>query len=288
MFEQQEQKKLLQNYLEILYKILGVIIDFVAADGSVFELYSQYQFSGYCAALRAATANSCHGCGHCDRENLQAAIETKQVQCYCCHAGMTELIVPLFDESGTYIGSITSGQFRRREQKNLTRAQVYEMAQKYNLPPEEIYDYYKKSVSLTQTQIEGLISYLETIGRLLAREYSHVVLMHSIDAPERIQAIKQYVEKNYQHSLSLTSVAKDFFLSPGYFAHMFRNEVGVPFNIYLNRFRILKAREMLIGTNLSITTIAYQCGFRSLSQFNRSFKTFAGTSPSAYREKHKK
>lgn len=64
--------------------------------------------------------------------------------------------------------------------------------------------------------------------------------------------------------------------------------MGFPNSIspeFLNERRITKAEELLYTTVLSVTDIAMQSGFSSISAFNRTFKTMKGCSPSEYRNK---
>ena len=147
-----------------------------------------------------------------------------------------------------------------------------------------MYEAYHSSVLLSEEQIEGVLLYLETIGELLARAYTNFAYLNRINSPDRIAKITKYIEENYMKRLSVTSVAREFFLSPGYFAHIFRREVGRPFNAYLTRLRVERAREILVETRLSVGEIDALTGFGSLSQFNRSFMNCTGVSPSNYRK----
>ncbi|MCI6995217.1 MAG: AraC family transcriptional regulator [Eubacterium sp.] len=54
---------------------------------------------------------------------------------------------------------------------------------------------------------------------------------------------------------------------------------------YLNQKRVAKAEELLITTDQSVTEIAMNSGFSSISSFNRTFKSLKGCSPTVYRNK---
>lgn len=73
-------------------------------------------------------------------------------------------------------------------------------------------------------------------------------------------------------------------MSPDYFGHYFKKEVGASFLYFVNLYRISKAEEMLLQTHNSISDIAMMTGFRSLSQFNRTFKSITGISPREFRK----
>ena len=62
---------------------------------------------------------------------------------------------------------------------------------------------------------------------------------------------------------------------------------GINFNQFINRFRIEKARILLLQEEyklLKIASIAFDVGFNSINSFNQAFKFETGTTPSAYRK----
>ncbi len=77
---------------------------------------------------------------------------------------------------------------------------------------------------------------------------------------------------------------------PGYLlSHLINSEFEQNFSDFINSFRIESAKKILSEKNsntLKIASIAYDCGFNSLSSFNKSFKKFTGVTPSHFRKKH--
>jgi two-component system response regulator YesN len=61
-------------------------------------------------------------------------------------------------------------------------------------------------------------------------------------------------------------------------------ETGIPLWDYLNRYRIQKAKELLLTTDESITAIAANVGYEDTSYFSRVFHEIAGCAPRAYRQ----
>ena len=97
-----------------------------------------------------------------------------------------------------------------------------------------------------------------------------------------------YIDNNFRESISLEAAAKIAGLSRGAFSATFHKEMGVTFQEYLINKRIKWASTLLINTDLNITQIAFDSGFKSHSHFSHSFKANKGVSPAAYREKHLK
>ena len=65
-----------------------------------------------------------------------------------------------------------------------------------------------------------------------------------------------------------------------HFCKVFHKATGLKFTDYVARVRLEDARNRLLNPNLRISEIAYDVGFQSLTQFNRTFKRVFGQSPS--------
>ena len=59
------------------------------------------------------------------------------------------------------------------------------------------------------------------------------------------------------------------------------------FTQFVNEYRVVHASKLLAETSLSITEVSFESGFNNFSHFNKSFKSFTGKSPSAYRKEFK-
>lgn len=99
----------------------------------------------------------------------------------------------------------------------------------------------------------------------------------------KIYDITAYIHTNYQEPLSLTGLARKFFLSEYYLSHQFKKVTGFSLTDYIQMTRVRMAQKLLENTSRQILDIALSCGFFSFSQFSRVFKKHAGQSPTAYR-----
>ncbi len=100
---------------------------------------------------------------------------------------------------------------------------------------------------------------------------------------ERMQQIFQYVNQNFRESAGLSRLAEQMYVSPSTLSRFFRKEAGMGFVEYVSRVRAQAAAVELENTQENVTKIAVDCGFSSLSAFNRTFKEYSGTSPTEYR-----
>lgn len=94
----------------------------------------------------------------------------------------------------------------------------------------------------------------------------------------------RYIQENCDQMLTLQSVSDYVGFSTYYFSRVFKSLTSTSFLEYLTMQRIKKAQTLLADSSLSITDIAYQSGYTSISTFNRVFRKSRGCSPTEYRK----
>lgn len=81
-------------------------------------------------------------------------------------------------------------------------------------------------------------------------------------------------------TITFSEAAKYMHFSEPYFAKLFHKIFGMTFTQYLNTVRVAAAIEKLKRGDMSITEISVSCGFNTIRNFNRVFKSLTGYSPS--------
>ncbi|MEP3372383.1 MAG: AraC family transcriptional regulator [Maribacter dokdonensis] len=100
----------------------------------------------------------------------------------------------------------------------------------------------------------------------------------------RIRDIYALIDERYQGKISVDEVAKFCNLTKPAFCRYFKKATGSTFIEFLNQYRISQSKRMLLtGKNVSET--CFECGFESLSYFNRTFKKVTGENPSAFKKR---
>lgn len=100
---------------------------------------------------------------------------------------------------------------------------------------------------------------------------------------EIIHEIMMYLDEHYHLPVTLEEVARRAGFTPNYFCRFFKRITGHSLMGYLNALRCQRARELIEGTDLPITSIALDTGFSSVSYFSRKFREHCGSSPSTLR-----
>jgi AraC-like DNA-binding protein len=101
---------------------------------------------------------------------------------------------------------------------------------------------------------------------------------------ERIWDVVNYVYRHYRRDLHLGEIADRFAISVPYLSARFKQATGEPFVSFLNELRVNHALGLLRHGEMSLTEIAYSCGYNSYSSFSRMFKKIHGASPRAIRD----
>jgi AraC-like DNA-binding protein/ligand-binding sensor protein len=222
-------------------------------------------------------------CNQADRENCAKARTTGKNIIYECHAGLIDIIVPLFIND-QYIGCLTTGQILKKKPTKKSFREFKERIRALNLNEDKLREYYFNTIVMSDEQIEALVELISLVGNYVLESENKLLFLESVNEKKKTLAARQYIEQNYKKKLTIDEIADSVFLSSSHFSHMFKQEVGIsPIN-YLNRFRVDKAKELLKNSKTSITEIAYNVGFQSLPHFNRIFKDMEKISPGLYRK----
>lgn len=98
---------------------------------------------------------------------------------------------------------------------------------------------------------------------------------------KHIKMVKNYLDENYDHDVSLKTLSELTQLSPYYLLRLFKKEVGATPHLYLTQCRINKAKRLLISGD-SLTDVAYKTGFVDQSHFTHRFRNIVGVTPGQY------
>lgn len=99
-----------------------------------------------------------------------------------------------------------------------------------------------------------------------------------------IHQLNLYILDNYAKNISLDGLSKELGYSKFYISHLINNIYGCNFRSLINTYRVSMAKNMLASSNISVGEVAYTCGFKNQSTFNRIFQQYSGLTPSAYRK----
>ncbi len=151
----------------------------------------------------------------------------------------------------------------------------------------------KEIVSVSETDIPFLEAKLYSLLLVFFALYGQYSLNEHIEETDTETAQYKsaklmaeaclYISQNCSEPLTLEDVAHQIGISKSYFSHLFKDYTQMTFVDYLTQERIRKAENLFSGPKKKFIDIAFECGFTSISSFNRTFKKIKGISPREFR-----
>ena len=131
-------------------------------------------------------------------------------------------------------------------------------------------------------QSKGIWSEEETVAALNRAVFSEDTLPVHTSALVK-QAIA-YLHQNYTRPVSRWEIAEAVGVSEDYLSRVFNRELNISPWDYLNRYRVLQSKQLLVNTTETIGSIAHQVGFKDQAYFCRVFHKATGMSPQGFRD----
>lgn len=179
------------------------------------------------------------------------------------------------------------------ENKELTPKNIYDFSIKVVLLMDKVKEEFKVDKKYTRESLSDTIIELchentrESIKTFILSEldeFMEVMTQDTIKYSPVVQQIVNTINERYYEELSLKTLAYQYNINSSYLGQIFNKEVGCSFSDYLNKTKNMKAKELILETNMKINDIAKEVGYTDSSYFYRKFKKFFGVSPSTLRE----
>jgi len=233
-------------------------------------------------ALMAKSSRSCAACLQVQQELIEG--EPGKSASVMCFAGLCDTAIPV-RVGDSIIGFLQTGQvaLRKPTQAGFTKVAQQLIAWGVKVDLNELQDAYFHSKVLSREQYQAMVRLLEIFGKHLSVMANQILVEQQNEEPPMITRAKSYIGEHQAEELPLDQMARVLNVSTFYFCKMFKKATGLTFTDYLARTRIERAKNLLLNPNVRVSEVAYDCGFISLTHFNRIFKRVVGKSPTVYR-----
>ncbi|MCB1092931.1 MAG: helix-turn-helix transcriptional regulator, partial [Verrucomicrobiae bacterium] len=141
-----------------------------------------------------------------------------------------------------------------------------------------------RTIVVEPDRYQGMVTMIGVFALQLSESLNRLMIEDANSEPPVVMTAKQYINANLEDRITLDDVAAHVCVSPYYFCKIFKQATGMTLTEYVNRRRIERAKRKLLVPHARVTEVAYDVGYQSLSQFNRSFLKYVGMSPTHYRE----
>ena len=157
---------------------------------------------------------------------------------------------------------------------------------RYQKQPEILSAVFRRIIQLRQQEEfphrqSMLTGYIGTIlGELLAV----MKLAERTSDNDLVQKLILYILNNYTQDITLEQVARELNYSKCYISHLIADTFQCNFRALINAYRVSLAKNLLQSSSKAVGEIAYACGFRNQSSFNRIFMESCGVTPNQFRK----
>jgi AraC-like DNA-binding protein len=200
-----------------------------------------------------------------------------------CPFGLTETAVPV-KLGEKIIGYLRIGQVLRHTLLKSDTVKVARTLSTHGIRfGEKFQKAWEKNPLIPPDKYNAIVRLLTFFAEQLSALINQIVLEQQNVEPPLVQKAREYIANNKTESLSLAAVAKAAGASVFHFCKVFKKSTGLKFTDYVARVRLEDARTQLLNPGQRVSEIAYDVGFQSMRQFNRTFKRVFGQSPSEFR-----
>lgn len=134
-------------------------------------------------------------------------------------------------------------------------------------------------------ELDRLREQLERSSAAWREEEAVINAVDETESPrisENFEAVREYVEQNFQEDISLESMASRFHVSESYLSHLFTQQIGMSFKSYLKQIRMEYAGRCLLDGDIRIADLAGKTGYSSSQYFFQVFKQYFKMTPTEY------
>ena len=274
------RSKLFRSYEQVFSEATGLPLALRPVDYWQLEHQGKKNENPFCALLaeRPATLAVCL---QAHEEMIRHTSDLPHT--VTCPFGLTETAVPIKLGQRT-IGYLRIGQVLRHTPARSDTTKVSrDLARNGVRFTGEIRKAWKKNPFIPPEKYNAIVRLLTFFADQLSALSNQLMTEKSNAEPPLVLKAREYIGKHKHEELSLADVAKAAGASVFHFCKVFHKATGLKLTDYVARMRLEDARNRLLNPNLRISEIAYDVGFQSLTQFNRTFKRVFGQSPSEFR-----
>lgn len=227
-------------------------------------------------------------CQVCDRHHCLLAANLDKPLIYSCHAGFREMAVPIIVK-GRHIATISSGQILPAPRSEKGFQALRKRLPWLDISESKLRKAYRSAPYQPKANLQSIMRLLELFARQLCESLEQIRELKEKQEKPEIRRAREYINRNFENPLlGLSEVAEYVGVSKAHFSHIFKAVAGVSFTVFVRSRRIEAAKFRLVHSEKTVTEICFQCGFNSMTHFNRVFRSSERVSPREYRKEARK
>jgi AraC-like DNA-binding protein/ligand-binding sensor protein len=285
LFDKLLNSELYKTYQQAFRCATGLPLRMVKPDTSVTDLLCQDDENSakFCDKLNLCKS-ACMACVEVNERLMMEASINGPTTCHC-YSGMAATAIPLRN-GPVLLGFLRTGQVFHQIPDPKRFELVAKALTRQGLKDEEVQKLrstYMQTRVVEPERYKSMVTLLVTFAQQLSRHAEKLSLISDGSEPAAVSRARKFIDETLADPLPLSLVARHAGLSESHFCRVFKESTGLTLTDYVNRRRIEWAKKELLKPEVRVSEIAFQIGYQSLSQFNRSFARFTGNSPTNFR-----
>ncbi len=265
----------LQRLLSNLYMFAGIQTNIYDKTGRDIQVFGKH--TDFCRLIND-TPDGHRRCTECDCQAVQTCTERRGVYSYRCHAGLSEVVLPIFFD-GEPMAFLAFGQLLDER----PYAEQWEFAARsltwYPGDIEELQEAFFRLTRMSSARRRAYEEILEAIALYIRLE--GIIMTTELSDQQRL---KMYIDEKYAEKLSLAKICEDLRMGSTKVCSLAKKISGDGSVVkMITARRIAEAKTLLLNTNLTVSQISGRVGFSDYNYFTGVFKKTTGQTPTEYR-----
>jgi AraC-like DNA-binding protein len=199
----------------------------------------------------------------------------------CCYAGVEEYVIPVFYQDECVMRINVSG-YRGKLEKS--KKYAFRISKSCNKNFNRLYH----ELSVSVPTLEEIMRFISPLKYIAIELYKHCqTLRNDASEPSTTRQVYlkalHFINENYMQQISCDTLSSELSYSISYIQYVFKKEANTTIKAQIIKTRLSKAKHLLSHSQISITDIAFTCGFSDSNYFSTAFKNKYGISPKSYR-----
>jgi AraC-like DNA-binding protein len=276
-FNKEELKKNLKDFYTITHIRIAVF------DENFTEIvdYPEERVE-LCKYLRTNSSFN-QACQACDKAHMEIASKMKEPLIYTCHAGITEIITPIFFGE-QIIGYLFFAHILDYPSHSEALKSIEEKIKDYPGDREKIQKCIFQMPLFEDEYLKSCTRILRAVASYLCE--ARLAYLKYEDMPLKIDS---YISSNLSGDLSVKALCREFGLGKTALYNLSAKMYGTGLAQHIKSLRIRKAQDILQeDSEIKIPELAEKVGFTDYNYFIFAFKKAVGMTPNRYRRKQSK
>ena len=232
----------------------------------------------FCQIIRTSP-EALNACLCCDKNACEQASRQHAPYTYCCHAGLTECIVPIY-LGNIVIGYLFFGHVFSYPTHEEGWKSIRERCLPYGLDMDALRDALYQQPVISEEYISCASHIMRSVAAYLCME--RMVSLHQKELPVQID---DYITSHYTENISVRTICDHFQIGRTLLYEISEQNYGIGIAEHIRNLRIEKAKILLAEhPELRISEIAVACGFDDYNYFITVFKRLVGKPPRQFRQ----